>query len=144
MKREAWRKSGKKKRLKYKTNEEYREKVKNQVISYWHKNREKCLADHALWYQKNKDKLLTKLKTESLILRLSLILKLGDKCVHCSNDDVDVLEFDHIIPLHSKKRKYGNILREVKSHPELFQLLCANCHRKKTLEDIKEYMERRK
>jgi 5-methylcytosine-specific restriction endonuclease McrA len=136
MKRISWKKSREKKKLRYKTDEVYREKVKGWSNAYWIRNKVNCLLKHNDWYNKNKDKILTKIKTESMVLRLQLILDLGGKCKRCGNDDIDVLEFDHIVPLWSKNREYGNILREVKKFPERFQLLCANCHRKKTLEDL--------
>lgn len=49
-----------------------------------------------------------------------------------------MLEFDHIKPLLRRTNKikgkgdtYLQVLREKNPH-DVFQLLCANCHRKKT------------
>ena len=55
------------------------------------------------------------------------------KCIRCEEKDVDVLEFDHIEPILQRERSFYG----VKLHPELYQLLCANCHCKKTREDMK-------
>jgi len=132
-------------REKYRKDKEYRESRKEWAREYWRKNREKCLAKHKDWYEKNRDKILVKMHTETIQERAELIRKLGGKCQNpeCGIEDIDVLEFDHIKPLNSAKRKYGNILREVKKHPERFQLLCANCHRRKTLNEFEKRWEER-
>ena len=70
--------------------------------------------------------------------RHAAINKLGGSCNVCGIDDSDVLQFDHIIPIKRKTNKvkkgrdnYYYVLND--EHPEkTFQLLCANCHTKKT------------
>ena len=62
---------------------------------------------------------------------------LGGVCMVCGMDDHDVLEFDHIKPLLRKTvgHKVRDVYKEVIKHQEPaqdFQLLCANCHTKKT------------
>lgn len=66
-------------------------------------------------------------------IRNDCIELLGRKCQKCGNSDLDVLEFDHIKPICNKERS----IFDVKFHPELYQLLCANCHRKKTRIDMR-------
>ena len=66
---------------------------------------------------------------------------LGGCCVVCGIDDKDVLHFDHIEPL---KRKTNGIKKQRENYyyvlsinepSEVYQLLCANCHTKKTREN---------
>jgi len=74
--------------------------------------------------------------------RLLAIAALGGKCEMCGIDDPDVLQFDHRIPVGSKKRRGLNgkaashkTVSEIlgMNHAEIqFALLCANCHVKKT------------
>lgn len=62
---------------------------------------------------------------------------LGGVCMVCGMDDHDVLEFDHIEPLLRRTigHKVRDVYKEVIKHKDPtqdFQLLCANCHTKKT------------
>ena len=70
--------------------------------------------------------------------QIELIKYMRDKaCIECSENDIRVLEFDHIEP--SKKsfgiawainngKPWDAILSEI----EKCQILCANCHKKRT------------
>jgi 5-methylcytosine-specific restriction endonuclease McrA len=73
-------------------------------------------------------------------LRLRVIALLGGHCLHCGVTDPRVLEVDHINPrtkrfamntLSLMKRTEEELLEEVSR----CQLLCANCHKIKTLEN---------
>lgn len=69
--------------------------------------------------------------------RAKAIDLLGSVCCVCGMDDPDVLEFDHIKPLLRKSsgEKGRDVYRTVlasESPLDEFQLLCANCHTKKT------------
>jgi 5-methylcytosine-specific restriction endonuclease McrA len=60
-------------------------------------------------------------------------------CVHCGETDPVVLEFDH---LRDKKMAVSRLLRRyspkmVKEEIAKCQVLCANCHRRKTAADQK-------
>ena len=84
--------------------------------------------------QKKQEKHLRYRKKQRL-LALSLF---NSKCKACGIEDTDVLEFDHIKPLLRKtngiKNKgdtFAKVLKEKNPH-EVYQVLCANCHRKKT------------
>lgn len=79
--------------------------------------------------------------------RKKVLDSLGGKCNHCGIEDYRVLEIDHIEPL---LRKWINgrpisgtrlIADIIYSRVELntIQLLCANCHRIKTIEDRKKF-----
>lgn len=67
----------------------------------------------------------------------------GQWCVRCQEDDPNVLEFDHLDP--TKKRKAlaalpylnDNAFRE---ELEKTQVLCVNCHRKKSVKENRERM----
>ena len=61
-------------------------------------------------------------------------------CVRCGESDPVVLEFDHI---RGKSANVGTLihtgvsLERIKVEISLCQVLCSNCHRKKTAEDYK-------
>jgi 5-methylcytosine-specific restriction endonuclease McrA len=86
--------------------------------------------------QREKDrKYYEKVKSKTIEL-------LGGKCVACGEDDPRVLQVDHIKPERRKMRDgtYSarqNMLRVLKEprYAKAVQLLCANCHMKKTAED---------
>ena len=63
---------------------------------------------------------------------------LGDVCNHCGFTDVRALQIDHREGGGSAKRKHGGtaaINFDVPKHPELYQLLCANCNWIKRVEN---------
>ena len=73
--------------------------------------------------------------------RLRIIELLGGKCAICGIDEKEVLQIDHIIPIRkssklrlSLRRFYMLILRGGYSVKKL-QLLCANCHMKKSVKE---------
>ncbi len=71
-------------------------------------------------------------------LRVKLVSYLKDKsCKICGESDIRTLEFDHLDPAAKRfgiamaitdGRKWSDILEEI----ELCQILCANCHKKRT------------
>lgn len=76
--------------------------------------------------------------------RLEFIEQLGGKCVHCSEDNPIVLDFDHIHDNGAEHRRgingRGEVVRYFSKYgvdTEQFQLLCKNCNW------IKEYKRRR-
>lgn len=61
----------------------------------------------------------------------------GKSCAHCGENDMRVLEFDHIDP--STKRMgiaramtHGKSWAFIRAEMDLCQILCANCHKKRT------------
>ena len=97
------------------------------------------------WYQSNKEKIKAKSLVSNKVNRERvqeiLLRELeGKKCEHCGEGDILVLEFDH---LRDKQFTIGNtqwesedkIIEEVGK----CQVLCANCHRRKTHEDMNTY-----
>lgn len=71
-------------------------------------------------------------------LRLKAIELMGGKCSVCLIDDYDVLEFDHITPLLRRssgittKGETAAVVIRDQDRDQNFQLLCSNCHTKKT------------
>lgn len=67
----------------------------------------------------------------------------GSRCARCGNDDWRVLELDHVAGGGNADRVSGRIdkaysrpmIEFARANRQLFQLLCANCHRIKTWED---------
>jgi 5-methylcytosine-specific restriction endonuclease McrA len=78
-----------------------------------------------------------KLKTE---FHTNMLAYLSDKsCVICGENDQRVLEFDHIEPAEKKFSisqavKLGFAWEEVKLEIAKCQVLCSNCHKKRTAE----------
>lgn len=75
--------------------------------------------------------------------RAELYSIFGAACLRCGNDDRRVLELDHIHGGGNAEREAGRMdktcgrkmIEYARSHKEMFQLLCANCHRIKSWED---------
>lgn len=80
-------------------------------------------------------------------LRFEAISVLGGKCVWCGNDNLCVLEVDHVLTDgKSMTQKHGGRYNELvclRNNPSEFigihQVLCANCHRMKTSYSIHVY-----
>jgi len=63
---------------------------------------------------------------------------LGGCCNHCGIDDPIVLQFDHIEPLLPKttgRSRNGNSAKLICAGSRDFQVLCANCHVRKSFEN---------
>lgn len=77
--------------------------------------------------------------------RTNMMAYLRDKsCTVCNEDDIRVLEFDHIEPAKklftiAKAVSLGYKWDEVLLEIEKCQILCANCHKKRTSEQFKWY-----
>lgn len=70
--------------------------------------------------------------------RETLVRLLGSHCLGCGTWDYEVLEIDHVVPVSKKPRprRPDQLLLAIRNGTMLqseLQLLCANCHRKKTL-----------
>jgi len=81
--------------------------------------------------------------------KAAVLALLGSRCSVCGNDDVRVLELDHIVPL--KRNRTTNVAagfngtelwrRVAKGDikDDEVQLLCANCHAIKTADDRRHF-----
>lgn len=76
--------------------------------------------------------------------KTAVIAMLGGACEHCGNNDPRVLEIDHVVPLRRPERTKNSgdagseLWRRVltgRVARDNVQLLCANCHAIKTLDD---------
>lgn len=95
------------------------------------------------WYEKNKQKVRNKSKISNLKSRKrnqKFILEYlaNHPCVHCGELDPIVLDFDH---LRDKELGVGTListssLERIKKEISKCQVLCSNCHRKKTAKDF--------
>ena len=91
---------------------------------YWNKNEYHLIKKQRYWSRK-----------------LELIKKLGGKCKSCGIDDIRVLDINHI-DMEQKKRppkrayNWTRRLKEWELNPDNLELLCANCHRKYTWEQM--------
>jgi hypothetical protein len=127
----------------YKKDKDYQEKLRKTARDYYNGHRREIRKHKNAYYQKNRLRFIDNEMERMEKLRRECIELLGGKCKKCKNDDEDVLEFDHIIPVRDRKIKRRN-LYEIKERPELYQLLCANCHRRKTKKESKLFWEERR
>ena len=72
--------------------------------------------------------------------KLAILQDLGGKCVQCGNDDIRVLDIDHIDSTKKKRPKttytWSYRIKEWQANMENLRLLCANCHRIRTWEQM--------
>lgn len=124
------------------------ERSKRRALEYRHKNIEKirahdrkrsragtldpkCRERRRAYSQRNKEK--TYAKTKGKVLEAKTLF--GNKCAKCGySKHVEILEFDHIVPIRSKTRSRHWLDRgpAVLKNPSRFQLLCPICHAIKT------------
>jgi len=130
-------------------------------ISQFGKNKRKkdglqhyCIPCHiefnSKWYIKNKERLIRKASirnTEITKISQDYVYNylLSNPCVICGEKDPIVLEFDHlrdkiesISAMISRKYSLDLIKEEIKK----CQVLCANCHRRKTSKQFNFYKEK--
>lgn len=100
-------------------------------------NAEKRLANRLANAEIKRKERAAKDRAYRLRQRVKAMTILGNVCIACGMDDPDVLEFDHIEPILRRTAgvRSNDACYEVIRHEnprEIFQLLCANCHAKKT------------
>lgn len=111
----------------------------------WHGKKLKCRSCNReyqrKWFHDNKDTQLRRVKSNSKISRernrewLFLYLK-DHPCIVCGEPDPIVLQFDHLDP---KQKSYtianmlmGYSLETIRREVDKCQVLCANCHSRRT------------
>lgn len=69
-------------------------------------------------------------------VRYRAVQSLGGCCARCGNDDMRVLDIDHVHGGGARERELGKyrVFKRVIDGCPGYQVLCANCHRIKTLE----------
>lgn len=76
-------------------------------------------------------------------VRINAMDALGGVCQACGEADQRVLQFDHVVPLggYAWRRNHGNnrtlLYAILRGEDQGVQLLCANCHLRKTFGDIR-------
>ncbi len=124
---------------------------KNKQLNRLHAQCKDCYRDHrksysADHYLKYGDQYRLRAKARRIEIRRSIQRNLVEylkdkKCAQCTESDIRVLEFDHINPNDKKfgialavrnGMKWEAILFEIKK----CQILCANCHKKRTAEQF--------
>ena len=99
------------------------------------------------WYNNNKESAKKKSKISNKKIRERnqefIISYLKEHpCCKCGESDIVVLEFDHIRDKKfeiSKLIKGNSSFENLKVEIEKCQVLCANCHKRKTAKDFKWY-----
>ena len=98
---------------------------------------------HRRYYERNKEKIKTQSRRLYFFWRNECITKYGGKCKECGITEYVVLDIDHIDNNGAEHRKTfkNSIYKHLADlgYPEGYQVLCANCHRRKT---AKWYQER--
>lgn len=123
--------------------------VKDKKNGRLHAQCKECYKEHrrtyyAEHYLKHGNEYRARAKLRRAKVKRDLQIKLveyltGKSCKNCGESDIRVLEFDHIIPKTKRfgiataitdGKKWSDILEEIES----CQILCANCHKKRTAE----------
>ncbi len=103
-----------------------------------YKNKEDQLECQRKWYERNKNKVKNNsIKRKREIRRWLTGYKSNLKCEKCPESDSRCLDFHHI---KGKKEKCVSIMvrdgysiRRISEEIKKCKVLCANCHRKETL-----------
>ena len=98
------------------------------------------------WYRNNRERTKAKsifnnTKNRNRNLQYVLNYFMEHPCAVCGETDLRVLEFDHIKPgkIKSVAKLMSGSLLIIINEIKKCQVLCANCHRKKTSDDFKWY-----
>lgn len=81
-------------------------------------------------------------KIKSVIKNNLLNLLKNSKCTDCGNDDIRVLEFDHL-PQFKKEKNISDFLKSgcswnvIQKEINKCEIVCANCHRIRTVNRLK-------
>jgi hypothetical protein len=121
--------------------------IRNKKTGRLHAQCKQCYQQHrqlyqAQHYQKYRNNYLARAKERREKLRRefqnNLTEYLADKrCELCDENDIRVLEFDHIDPTRkrfsiSQGVKLGYSWKEIQKEIKRCRILCANCHKKHT------------
>jgi 5-methylcytosine-specific restriction endonuclease McrA len=124
--------------------------VKDRKTGRLHAQCKACYQEHrktyySEHYKKYHDEYLLRARKRRLevksILHGNLQAFLSDKkCIMCGENDPVVLDFDHINPATksfsiAKAITYGKKWEEIFAEIQKCQILCANCHRRKTAKE---------
>lgn len=111
---------------------------------YYEENKEKLKAERKIYYQKNKEKEKERRKINYRNVKEKhkwvSDLKRTKGCLRCEENDPVCLDFDHIDPTTKEYNVASMVVRNlsreaIETEIAKCQILCANCHRKKTAND---------
>ena len=113
---------------------QYKEKnkvsLKAKNHEYYLNNKSKYNKPGQPYYYKSSYKISCKKWRDKI--RSEVLCLLGNKCVRCGFSDIRALQIDHIYGCGNKERNSQRTSNQLKkgilSHPEKYQLLCANCN----------------
>ena len=97
-------------------------------------------------YYKRKARVHTK-RYQKKARKLIYEFKLGNPCTICGEDDPRVVEFNHVDP-NTKDHNISEIVNSGHSTNSILkeiakcEVLCANCHRRKTAKDFADYSDK--
>ena len=103
---------------------------------YYRRNLEKRRRDAILYYHKNRDRVLARMKLENRKLKLAIIGAFGGSCECCGESNFEFLTIDHIHGGGNEHRRqlgdkgkglYKEILAEG-CPKDKYRLLCWNCN----------------
>ena len=128
--------------------------VKDKVTGRLHAQCKACYKAHRqTYYAEHYAKYKEAYRQRAKLLRLqqreefrhNMLQYLSNKhCIECKESDVRVLELDHIDPKQkqfsiSQAVRLGHKWNEVLTELEKCQVLCANCHKKRTAQQFNWY-----
>ena len=141
----------KKDKVKY---EGWKEGHRQRQNKYYHEDKEKFSKKRKEFYKnlskEKKEEKMKKIKISVVERRRRIVKEWGAKCQRCSySTHQEILQFDHKDPEYRrtnniKKLVGDHMLKEVEEHPERFNLLCPNCHRLKTMKEVKALWEEKR
>ena len=97
---------------------------------------------HRIYTDKDRISANKYLRFKTARMRREIVCMLGASCASCGLSEYDVLEIDHVVPFWKVGNVRGNtykMMKEVYRTKNLdnLQVLCANCHRRKTNTEIR-------
>lgn len=106
-----------------------------------------CRECNRQYHQDNRDRHMAQIRArkqrEIAVARRNLIAHLrAHPCIDCGESDIEVLEFDH---QRDKTRNVGYLVHggygwhRVKEEIDKCEVVCANCHRRRTLRQQNSY-----
>jgi 5-methylcytosine-specific restriction endonuclease McrA len=108
------------------------------VHKYRSKHRDYVRQSQREYIEKNREELWQRRRE----VKYEALMMLGGKCTGferpCGITDIDVLEIDHVIPVNGKRTdargtSFHRKIRAGKVPLDNLQILCANCHSRKTI-----------
>lgn len=119
--------------------------ISNSIRSkkYYYKHKERIIENIRKYKDQNPDVHLKSCRKHFNNIKMQAFDLLGNKCVMCPIDNIELLHIDHINGgglQERKKLSQAQLYRKILFDPDPYQLLCANCNWRKR-EDYKNRSE---